>query len=213
MTLKIILSTALLFIMSGHLLAQRNYPGANSATDRNNNSGIMASLGASVSYYYGPGDRNFGKFEDDRVNWQLNGMLGLTIARDNSGRRTVIGAFGNYGFSNEKTINHLFADQDYITTAISQSTANNYYQIEGGILFAEIFRISTGVGQQNFDGQTLISSNGISTNEKYLKYNSSTVGLQFNISSISWTINCNFAYGQDFDHTVITPATGLVLRF
>ncbi len=213
MKIKNLFYTVLILFSTQHLFAQNNSRDNNSTKDGNNNSGIVVSLGAAVTYYYGPGDRNFGKFENNRVNWQLNGMLGLTIARDKSGKRTLIAAFGNYGFNNEKTINQIFNDQGYTTGAASQSSSNNYYQVEGGLLFAEVFRISTGVGQQNFDSQVLISSNGINTDAKFLKYNSSTAGFQFNIGSISWTINCNFAYGQDYDHTVITPYTGLVLRF
>lgn len=186
----------------------------NNKNDDRNSSGLALSIGASATYYYGPGSRNFDKFEDERVNWQLNGMLGITIARDGGGRRTMLGAFGNYGFNNRQTLTQLFDDQDYIPIVLfEQSATNNFYQYEGGVLIAEILRLSTGLGQQNFKEQALISSDGISISKTDLKYYSSTVGLNLNFGAVAWVINCNFAYGKDYEKTVLTPSTGLMLRF
>ena len=183
------------------------------AQNDNKRGGIAVSVGAVVNYYYGPGDRNFGKFENDRVNWQLNGMLGLTIARDKNDRRTMLAAFGGFGFNNAKTINRIFDDQGYITTATDQSALNNSYQLEGGLFISEIIRISTGVGQQIFNKQVIASSGGIDINATSLKYNSTTVGFNFNVGAIGLLINCNFNYGQDYNNTVINPSAGLMLRF
>jgi len=187
---------------------------------RNNNnsndsrsSGIAISLGAAANYYYGPGDRNFGKYENDRLNWQLDGMLGLTIARDRNDRRTMIAGFGAFGMNNPSTVSHIFADQGYITTNLDQNSNNNVYGIEGGLLIAEVFRISTGVGQQVFDKQLIASDNGIETQATSLKYNSTTVGFNFNVSAVAIIINCNFNYGRDYTKTVIKPSAGLMLRF
>lgn len=189
--------------------AQANY--------RNNNdskrSGIAVSLGAAANYYYGQGDRNFDKYENDRLNWQINGMLGLTIARGESGRRTMIAGFGSFGMNNDKTVKNIFDDQGYITSAIDQNSNNNVYQLEGGLLIGEVFRISTGVGQQIFNKQTLLSDNGVNFETTSLKYNSTTVGFNFNVSAVAIIINCNFEYGQDYTKTVIVPSAGLMLRF
>lgn len=179
-----------------------------------NTSGIALSLGAAANYYYGPGDRNFGKFENDRVNWQLNGMVGLTLARDKNGHRTMAAGFGALGFNNASTVKQILSDQKYLSSALNQSSSNNFYQLEGGLLIAEVLRISTGIGQQNFDGQALVSSNGtILTNARSLRYNSTTVGFNLNFNTIALIINANFAYGQDYVKTVITPSAGLMLRF
>jgi hypothetical protein len=199
---KKVLSLILVLCLSaGPLLAQTNNP-------------ITVSLGATVNYYYGPGDRNFGKFENERINWQLNAILGYTIGMSKAGKRTQVAAFGHYGFNNNNTINNFINDQGYTTTATSQSSANNFFQLEGGIIIADLIRVSTGIGQQNFDQQTLLSPAGNKPNAKLLKYNSSTIGLQFNLSnSVQWVINCNFASGKDLDNTVLTPASGLQFRF
>ena len=180
----------------------------------NNHSGFLAfDLGASVNYYYGMPSRNFGKFENDWVNWEIDGMLGITIARDKADHRTMIAAFGSYGFNNDNTVSKLLTDQQYTTAATGQAGVNNSYRIEGGIVIADLIRLSTGTGQQNFNSQILASGNGIMLNTKYLKFNSSTVGVKLNLGLISWNINCNFEYGQDFNKTVIVPSTGLMFRF
>jgi len=184
------------------------------AQNKNNTrSGIAVSIGGAANYYYGPGDRNFGKFENDRLNWQLNGMLGLTIARDKNDHRTMLAGFGNFGMNNAKTVEHIFDDQGYITTALNQNSQNNVYQIEGGLLVAEVFRISTGVGQQIFNKQIIASNNGIDIQSTSLKYNSTTVGFNLNVSSVAIIIDCNFNYGKDYSTTVVKPSAGLMLRF
>ncbi|MEO9147096.1 MAG: hypothetical protein ABI237_16225 [Ginsengibacter sp.] len=183
------------------------------AQNSSRKSGVAVSLGAAANYYYGPGDRNFGNFNNDRLNWQANGMLGLTIARDQNDHRTMIAGFGSFGMNNASTFSHILDDQGYVTTALNQSSSNNFYQLEGGLLIGEIFRISTGVGQQVFNQQTLIGSDGIKTAITSLKYNSTTLGFNFNVSSVAIIINCNFEYGQDFTKTVAIPSAGLMLRF
>lgn len=183
------------------------------AQSEKKNSGIAVSIGAAVNYYYGQGDRNFGKFENERVNWQINGMIGLTLGRDKNDRRTMIGGFGSFGLNNASTVKQIFQDQGYITTATGQSANNNAYQIEGGLLIAEKLRISTGVGQQIFNKQSLASKNGINLAATSLKYNSTTVGLNFNAGLAALVLNFNFNYGQDYSETVINPSVGLNIRF
>ena len=192
--------------------AQNNYRNTGDRNDARS-SGIAVSLGAAANYYYGPGNQNFDKYQSDRLNWQINGMLGLTIARSQSGRRTMIAGFGSFGMNNDETVKQIFEDQKYITTATDQNSANNVYNIEGGLLIGEVFRVSTGVGQQIFNKQTLVSDDGVNFETTYLKYNSTTVGFNFNVSAVSIIVNCNFQYGQDYTKTVIVPSAGLMLRF
>lgn len=184
-----------------------------SSNAQNRNSGIAVSIGAAANYYYGPGDENFGKYDNDRLNWQANGMLGLTIARDKNGHRTMLAGFGSFGMNNSSTLGHILDDQGYVTTALNQNSSNNFYQLEGGLLIGEVFRISTGVGQQVFNKQTLASTDGIKAGVTSLKYNSTTVGFNFNVAAVAIIINCNFEYGQDFTKTVVVPSAGLMLRF
>jgi hypothetical protein len=173
---------------------------------------LAVGLGASANYYYGPGDQNIGSFTNDRLNWSANGMLGFVIGHDNSGRRSILGGFGNLGFNKAGTVSQMLRDQGYITTATSQDNTNNAFQIEGGLLILDVLRVSTGIGQQNFTSQNLLSGTNIKLNERSLKYNSSTVGLNFKLSLISISVNCNFLYGKDFNRTVLNPYAGLMLH-
>lgn len=179
----------------------------------NRSNGIVISVGAAANYYYGPGDLNFGNYDHNRQNWQLNGMLGLTIARDHNSRRTMLAGFGSFGINNAATVENIFGDQNYITSALNQNSSNNFYQLEGGLLIAEVFRISTGVGQQIFNKQAIASSNGIQFQATSLKYNSTTVGFNLKVGVVAIIINCNFEYGQDYTNTVIVPSAGLMLQF
>lgn len=209
------MKNTLLFIFCIVAFSATAQNGYRNNVDRNDSrsSGIAVSLGAAANYYYGPGNQNFDKYQSDRLNWQINGMLGLTIARSQSGRRTMIAGFGSFGMNNDETLKHIFEDQKYITTATDQSSANNVYNIEGGLLIGEVFRVSTGVGQQIFNKQTLVSDDGVNFQTTSLKYNSTTLGFNFNVSAVSIIINCNFQYGQDYTKTVIVPSAGLMLRF
>ena len=203
-----------LFLFSGFTVkAQNSFRNNNQNDNDSKNSGIVISLGAAANYYYGEGNRNFGKYESERLNWQANAMLGLTIARDKSGHRTMLAGFGSFGMNNGETVSHIFDDQGYVTLAPNQSSSNNVYSIEGGLLIGEVFRISTGVGQQIFNKQTIASNNGVQFQATSLKYNSTTVGFNFNISAVAIIINCSFEYGQDYTKTVIVPSAGLMLHF
>lgn len=176
-------------------------------------SGLAVGLGGAVNYYYGPGSRNFDRFDNDRVNWQLDALLGFGLGRNKRGNRTLLAAFGTFGLNNRSTLRQILADQRYTTTALTQSALNNFYHLEGGLLVGEILRISTGVGQQNFTEQNLVSDEGVELNKEYLKYNSTTVGFNFNVSAVAVMINVNFAYGKDFNRTVLTPQAGIMFRF
>ena len=183
------------------------------AQNDNRKSGIAVSIGAAANYYYGPGDLNFGSFDNDRLNWQANGMLGLTIARDRNDHRTMLAGFGSFGMNNGSTVGHILDDEGYLSTALNQNSTNNFYQLEGGLIIGEVFRISTGVGQQVFNEQTISSGMDTKINITSLKYNSTTIGFNFNVAAVAIIINCNFEYGQDFTKTVVVPSAGLMLRF
>lgn len=195
-----ILTISCLLFVAGVLMAQNN--------------GILAiGFGGAVNYYYGPTSRNFDSYEGDRVNGQLDGLLGISLGRNKQGNRTLIAAFGTYGLTNRSTLRQMLDDQGYVTAATSQSAQNNFFHLEGGLLLGEIFRISTGVGQQFFNDQTLVSGSSVRTNVSYLKYNSTTAGFYLNVSAVAIMVNANFAYGQDFNHTVLTPSVGLTFKF
>ena len=176
-------------------------------------SGIAVQLGAAANYYYGQGNHNFNSFDDNRVNYQVNGMLGLTILRDKNDHRTMLAGFGTAGLNNRSTIKNIFNDQGYTPILADQSNSNIMYRLEGGLLIGELLRISTGVGQQVFDEQTLVSGDGISLNTTSLQYYSTTVGFNLNVSTVAIVVDVNFNYGKDYNKTVVIPSAGLMFRF
>jgi hypothetical protein len=176
-------------------------------------SGIAVQLGAAANYYYGQGNHNFNSFDDNRVNYQVNGMLGLTILGDKNDHRTMLAGFGTAGLNNRSTIKNIFNDQGYTPILADQSNSNIMYRLEGGLLIGELLRISTGVGQQVFDEQTLVSGDGISLNTTSLQYYSTTVGFNLNVSTVAIVVDVNFNYGKDYNKTVVIPSAGLMFRF
>jgi hypothetical protein len=183
------------------------------AQNKDRKSAFAVAIGASANYYYGPSDRNFDSFDGDRVNYELTGMIGITIARDKNDHRTMIAAFGDYGLNNSSTVGHIFDDQGYVTTALNQASSNNFYDVEGGVLIGEILRVSTGVGRQLYNQQAIASSNSIDLQSTQLNYYSTTVGFNFRISNVAIVLNCNFNYGEDYKTTIIKPSAGLTLNF
>lgn len=181
---------------------------------QDNNRGILSvGLGGSVNYYYGPSGRNFNSFEMDRVNGQVDGMLALRLRRNDAGRGTLLGVFGTYGLTNRSTLNQLLLDQGYVSSLVTpQSRTNSFYRLEGGVVLGEVLRLSTGVGEQMFDQQSLTSGTDVRLNATNLRHYSSTAGFMFNISNMSLLINVNFAYGQDYNTTVVTPSAGIMFR-
>jgi hypothetical protein len=125
----------------------------------------------------------------------------------------MIAAFGDYGINNKRTMERIFDDQEYVTLATDQGSSNNFYAIDGGVLIGEILRLSTGVGSQLYNDQTIASSNGINFQSTQLNYYSSTVGFNFNISNVAIILNCNFNYGKDYTKTIIKPSAGLTFNF
>lgn len=176
-------------------------------------SGLAVGLGGTVNYYYGQADQNIGAFDQDRINWEINGLAGVTLARNAAGKRTLLALTGTLGFLNAFSMQQLLKDQGYTTSASSQSHINNYYLLEGGIIINEILRISTGVGQQNFSNQTLTDANGSVMQTSHIQFQVTTIGLQFNIGNAWWMFNCHVMYGKDFSHTIIVPQTGLMFLF
>lgn len=190
--------------------------GALEAQDNNRGGLLVIGLGGSANYYYGPTGRNFNSFEMERLNGQVDGLAGIRLRRNKSGNGTLLGVFGTYGLINRSTLNQVFRDQNYITSPlVNQSRTNSFYRLEGGVVLGEVLRLSTGVGEQMFDEQTLASGTNVTdvrTAATSLQYYSSTAGFQFNISNMALVVNVNFAYGKDYSRTVVTPSAGLLFR-
>jgi hypothetical protein len=168
--------------------------------------GFTLHLGPSVTYYQGKSSGSFDSFETDRVSWQINGMLGYGFNRNNSGKSNILGVFATGGYTTQGIFDQMLTDQELEVTNLRDSKYYNFYQAEAGMIIAEVLRLSTGVGMQQFKTTE-------STEERFY-YLSSTVGLSFGLTgSINWVIDANFLHGRDFNHTVIRGSTGLIVTF
>ena len=65
---NLILYLLFFLFFAGNIQAQTNKENSGAQKNENNQSGLTLSLGAAATYYYGPGDRNVGKFDNDRFN-------------------------------------------------------------------------------------------------------------------------------------------------
>lgn len=168
--------------------------------------GFTLHLGPSINYYQGESTRSFDSFETDRLSWQVNGMLGYGFNKNNSNRSNILGVFGSGGYTTQGLLNQMLTDQGIVVADLKTSKYYNFYQVEAGMLVAEIFRLSTGVGVQHY----ATASSG----DERLYYMSSTAGFSFALgSSINWVFDVNFLHGRDFNTTIIRASTGLSIAF
>ncbi|MDJ1501490.1 hypothetical protein [Xanthocytophaga agilis] len=176
--------------------------------------GIKVQLGGAVNYYLGPGNQSFDQFEENHLNWQLDGLVGIKLAESKDHKKTYLGVYGSAGSLNRTTITSMIQDQKFtIVNETEQNRYNLHYQWEVGFLIAEVLRVSTGSGTQYFGNQLLANSDGTSLQRDHFDYYSSTAGVQLKLGSVAWTINCNLLYGKDLDRTIVRPSTGLALTF
>lgn len=162
--------------------------------------GIILHLGPSVNYFQGPQSGSYEEFENKRLNFQINAFLGYQSARGNGGNS--IGIFGTTGYTNAFTLDEILAIQNINVINLESSSYNTFYQIEGGMIISNVLRLSTGVGSQNYS--TLIS-------DEKIDYFSTTAGLLINFGNVMWSLDANYNYGWDYDHTVMKFSTGLIL--
>jgi hypothetical protein len=191
-----------------YALAQKKVPVSPYSSSKTSDAtrGFTLHLGPSVNYYQGKSSGSFDSFETDRVSWQINGMLGYGFNKNNSAKSNILGVFATGGYTTRGIFDTMLADQGIAVDDLRDSKYYNFYQAEAGMIVAEILRLSTGVGVQQY--KTLDS------NEERLYYLSSTVGFAFKLSgSINWTIDANFLHGRDFNRTVIRASTGLMVTF
>ncbi|MBL7870746.1 MAG: hypothetical protein JNM78_03970 [Cyclobacteriaceae bacterium] len=201
---------AFLLVITGsmHVNAQKSSQPAvsNKAKPSTATRGFTLHLGPSVTYYQGGSTRSFDTFETDRLSWQVNGMLGYGFNKNNANRSNILGIFGTGGYTTQRVLNQMLTDQSLVVADLATSKYYNFYQVEGGMLIAEILRLSTGVGVQHYATT--------STGDEQLYYVSSTAGLSFALgSSVNWVFDVNFIHGRDFNNTVIRASTGLSIAF
>ncbi len=138
----------------------------------------------------------------DRIAMQINGMLGYRFdyfgwRGKNIHRGTILGIFGRYCFN---TNDIVLLNSEYHQLDIPEDELdrrfNPYIEVEGGFIFNEFFRFSTGLG---FTNQS--------------RYYVSTIGINSNLSFLKLGVGISALYGKDFKTTQLRPSASLSFQF
>ena len=156
-------------------------------------------IGPSIMYLQGIPSNNFDSYNHDWINFQANCFVGLMSAQSNA-----FGVFVTGGYMNNASFNKVLEIEDLKIENAAIEQYNGFYQVEGGILAADVVKFSTGWGRQYYPTLWGNSSFG---------YLSSSVGLYINLGALYWNIDANFNYGGDFKKTILKLSTGIQLRF
>ncbi|MBX2916119.1 MAG: hypothetical protein KF856_12685 [Cyclobacteriaceae bacterium] len=167
-----------------------------------NKSGFMMLLGPSVYYYQGSPQDNFQSFSTKSVSYQAHVFIGYTTAKKQGGN--ALGIFGTAGYTSENIFNSMLSFQNLSTDEIRINKYFTFYQVEAGVIIANVLRFGTGIGKQEF---TTVSGEG------EFNYLSSTAGLMINLGPVMWNIDANFNYGRDLPNTSVKIGTGLLVKF
>lgn len=167
-----------------------------------NNPGLLMLIGPSVYYFQGSPNDNLDAFTSKRIAYQFNGFLGYSTAKKHGGN--ALGIFGTAGYTSERIFNDMLALQEMTIDDLVINKFFVFYQVEAGIIIANVLRFSTGVGKQNF---TTV------TGDDELSYLSTTAGVLINLGPVMWNIDANFNYSRNLPNTSVKFATGLLVKF
>lgn len=159
-------------------------------------------LGASANYYLGT-DTDALNYDSDRISWQVDGIVGLAFKPTSKPTRNVLAVFGTYGHASPEASRLILQHQGYDFT-LEDRQYFDYMQIEGGVIIAQVLRVSTGTGMQKFR---------TTEGDRNLYYLSTTIGLHISLGAVDWVTNCNILHGRDFSTSVFRPSTGIMVKF
>ena len=166
-------------------------------------SGITLLLGPSANYFQGRYIDRFDAFDSDLVNFQINSFLGYISPR--YGGRNSVGVFASAGYTNQATFIRIMEEQNLDTEPLDINKYFTFFQIEPGMIFSDVLRLSTGFGRQNY--KTTI------TGYESYRFFSSTAGLMISLGAVYWNIDTNILYGIDYSRTTFRFSSGLMVKF
>jgi hypothetical protein len=191
----------LVLLISTHVLAFS--AGAQPTQDGNATySGITILLGPSANYFQGRYIDRFDVFDSDLINFQLNSFLGYISPR--YGGRNSVGIFASAGYTNQATFIRIQEEQNLDSEPIDINKYFTFFQVEPGMIFSNVLRLSTGYGRQNYKT--------VAGYESY-SYFSSTAGLMINLGAVYWNIDTNILYGMDYPRTSFRFSSGFMVKF
>lgn len=163
-------------------------------------------LGGAATYAYGTVGEFQQDFDENLVNGEVSGFLGIRMQPRQRRRSNVFGVWGRGGLNNLPALSSLIELQGIKTTIDPNTEYHEFREWEAGVLFKEWFRVSAGQGTQQYIDLT--------GQERDLNYYLATTGFSFNIlPSVKWNTNVTALFGKDFQEISIRPSTGLSFRF
>ena len=199
-----LLTTLLLFLISLNVIGQFNQveQPKEPLTCPESNSGLVFIMGPAANYFQGAYDEGINKFDNDFLNYQLTGFVGVRTSKGNA--KNTLGLFATGGYTNKNTFIKMAEVQNITTAELVINKYYAFYQAEAGMLIGNVLRLSTGIGRQEYE-----TINGRAN----FDYFSSTAGLMIDLGPVYWNIDANIHYGRDYPNTSLRFATGLMIMF
>ncbi|MCI4669957.1 MAG: hypothetical protein MRZ79_17605 [Bacteroidia bacterium] len=164
-------------------------------------------VGVAGNYLYDTNNETGFNPVEERTNYNAEALLGIRFDQGRK-RANVLGVWGTAGFSSPQTVGLLLSEQG-LAQNFEVDLGNPSYrfqEVEAGFLFKEWFRLSGGLGNQEFT-----TTSGENVNIEYMKF---TTGLSLKITkSIKWNTNATFLMVDGSDKFSFRPSTGLSFRF
>jgi hypothetical protein len=159
-------------------------------------------LAGGLNYMQGAYSRDF-NFESNRVSWHGELMLGYSYVTPSGNGGSTLGLFGRIGNTSADALERFNIDAG-IDENMMYNADNYFLNIEGGAILLEVFRISTGIGVQEYATATS------DVNRAF--YYSTTAGLHLGTRNFKFLIEANFNYGRNIGQTIVRPQVGLGIR-
>jgi hypothetical protein len=159
-------------------------------------------LGGGLNYLHGSDDKEF-SFDPDLLGWDGEFMIGYTYYNYSGNDGASIGIFFRGGVLPYVSLEKLITEGGLVES-LSSKDNNIFYNIEGGVLLGSFFRISTGLGFQEYE-----SGSG---DLRRIVYYSTTPGIMIGSGTIKLLVYLNLMYGRDLQQTIYKPGIGLILK-
>lgn len=154
-------------------------------------------LALSANWNYGSLEEKYTTFTINSWNWRTYFGYNLDVSIDNwdeRSRTTVIGIIINNGVNSKENIKTILQEQKIDTIGISKKYYNQFYEYEFGIIVSEIFQVSAGYGNQEYE-----VINNTKKSIKNLNYLTLSFGLQVPINEFfDVGLSSSFQYGMNY---------------
>jgi len=160
-------------------------------------------FGGGLQYQSGPANIA-PEFNQKFVNPFGEGFFGYRFDVSNSNSSNFVGLFGRFATLNKEAIKNL-NDLGAIDFPGTNNTGALVYEVEGGMIFDDWFRLSAGVGQAK-----VRVTNGQRPN---INYYIATTGLNLRFSTFNLFTTVGAQFGTDFKKAALRGGVGLMVDF